>query len=99
MPGDGPNYDAAGKLITGNHHEPFDSWAAMDLGPYVRGEIIPPEPTVGLLRSDGLHLLYPGREHAAIGEMEAGKSWFAVGSVAHELQAGHHVVYVHFEEA
>lgn len=75
------------------------SWAAVDLGPYVRGEVARPAPSIGLARSDGLRLIYPGREHAAISEMESGKSWFGVAAVAAELVAGHPAVYVHFEEA
>jgi len=54
-----------------------DSWVPIDLGPYLRGEIRPVEPSIGVIRTDGLRLLYPGKEHAVIGEMEAGKSWFA----------------------
>jgi hypothetical protein len=75
-----------------------DSWAPIDLGPYLRGEIVRPEPSLGMARTDGLHLLYPGKEHAVIGEMESGKSWFALACVAAELNADNHVVYVHFEE-
>ncbi|MDQ2880488.1 MAG: hypothetical protein M3Y48_04290 [Actinomycetota bacterium] len=75
-----------------------DSWAPIDLGPYLRGEIVRPEPSLGMVRTDGLRLLYPGKEHAAIGEMESGKSWFALASVAVELNAENHVVYAHFEE-
>jgi hypothetical protein len=75
-----------------------DSWAPIDLRPYLRGEIVRPEPSLGMARTDGLRLLYPGKEHAVIGEMEAGKSWFALASVAAELNAENHVVYAHFEE-
>jgi hypothetical protein len=50
------------------------SWAAVDLGPYLRGEIHRPEPTIGWPRRDDLRLLYPGKEHTVIGEMESGKS-------------------------
>jgi hypothetical protein len=75
-----------------------DSWAPIDLGPYLRGEIVRPEPSLGMARTDGLRLLYPGKEHAVIGEMESGKSWLALASVTAELNAEHHVVYVHFEE-
>lgn len=76
-----------------------DSWEPVDLGPYLRGEIVRPEPSVGLRRSDGLHLIYRGKEHAVIGEMESGKSWLSAASAAGEMFAGHTVVYVHFEEA
>lgn len=76
-----------------------DSWAPLDLGPYLRGEIKRPEPSIGAARRDGLRFIYPGKEHSIIGEMEAGKSWFALACVAAELDHGHTVVYVHFEEA
>lgn len=75
------------------------SWAAVDLGPYLRGEVVRPKPSVGLEREDGLCFLYPGREHACIGEMESGKSWFAVACAAAELRRGNRVEYIHFEEA
>jgi KaiC/GvpD/RAD55 family RecA-like ATPase len=63
------------------------------------GEHVTPEPTVGVARTDGLRLLYPGKEHAVIGEMESGKSWLALACVAAEIVRGNRVVYVHFEEA
>lgn len=71
----------------------------LNLRPYIDGEIERPTPSVGLCRNDGVHLLYPGLEHAVIGEMEAGKSWFALASAAAELQRGNHVLYIHFEES
>lgn len=76
-----------------------DGWAPLDLGPYIRGEVVPVVPTVGVARWDKLRFLYPGKEHAVIGEMESGKSWFALACAAAELIAGHAVVYVHFEES
>jgi hypothetical protein len=75
------------------------TWRAVDLGPYLRGEIHRPEPTIGWPRRDGLRLLYPGKEHTVIGEMESGKSWFALACVVAELTKGNRVVYIHFEEA
>jgi hypothetical protein len=76
-----------------------DSWTPIDLTAYLDGTHVRPEPTVGIARQDGLRLLYPGKEHAVIGEMESGKSWFSLACVAAELHAGQHVVYIHFEEA
>lgn len=82
--------------------EDVDSWepvgrdAAMAL---LAGTVSAPEPAVGIVREDGHPFLYPGLEHALIGEMEAGKSWWALGCVAAELRAGRRVVYLHFEEA
>jgi len=75
------------------------TWRPVDLGPYLRGEITRPEPTVGVARVDGLRLLYPGKEHAVIGEMESGKSWLALACVVAELTKGNRVVYVHAEES
>ncbi|MGH8774816.1 MAG: AAA family ATPase [Jiangellaceae bacterium] len=75
------------------------TWAPVDLGPWLRGEHVTPQPTIGVARTDGLRLLYPGKEHAVIGEMESGKSWLALACVKAEIVAGNRVVYVHFEEA
>jgi hypothetical protein len=83
----------------GNDSTSPDSWAPVDLTPYLDGKIARPEPTVGLARSDGLRLLYPGKEHTVIGEMESAKSWFACGCCAEELTNGNRVLYIHFEEA
>ncbi|WP_234808623.1 hypothetical protein [Mycolicibacter terrae] len=74
-------------------------WQPMDLGPYLRGEIRRPTPELGPPRSDGLRFLYPGKEHAIIGETESGKTWFALGAAAVEMKAGRDVVYIHYEEA
>lgn len=76
-----------------------DTWKPIDLGPYLRGEVERPEPIRGLARSDGIRLLYPGKEHSIIGEMESGKSWFLLASAFAEMMAGRQVVYVHFEES
>jgi hypothetical protein len=76
-----------------------DSWAPVDLGPYLDGDVVPLAPSVGVVRDDGARVLYPGLEHAVIGAMESGKSWFALACVAAELIAGHRCIYVHFEEA
>ncbi len=53
---------------------------------------------MGIRRSDGQQFLYPGREHAVLGETESGKTWFALGCVAAELNKGNYVVYIHYEE-
>jgi hypothetical protein len=74
------------------------TWEPVDLGPWLNGDIERPTPSLGITRSDGLRLIYPGREHAVLGETESGKTWFALGCVAAELAAGHHVVYIHYEE-
>lgn len=74
------------------------TWEPMPLEPWLSGEQQRPAPTVGLTRTDGQRLIYPGREHAVVGETESGKSWFALACVAAELLADRFVVYVHYEE-
>jgi hypothetical protein len=76
----------------------MDTWAPIDLQPWLSGEFEPPQPTLGITRIDGLRMIYTGREHAVLGETESGKTWFADGCVAAELQAGNYVVYIHYEE-
>jgi hypothetical protein len=78
--------------------EVTNSWQPVDLGPYLRGEKKRVEPAIGLARIDGLRLLYPGKEHTCMGEMESGKTWFCAACAAAELLKGNHVLYVHFEE-
>ena len=74
------------------------TWEPIDLGPWLNGEIEPPpEPSLGIARSDGLRLIYPAREHAVVGETECGNTWLALGCVAAELTAGNYVVYIHYE--
>ncbi len=80
------------------HQDQPTTWEPLDLGPYLRGEIQRPEPTLGACRSDGQRFLYPGREHAVLGETEAGKTWLALACVAAELTAGQRVLYLHYEE-
>jgi hypothetical protein len=82
----------------GDDTDAFTTWEPVDLGPWLRGEIHQPQPCVGVHRSDGLQLVYPGREHAVLGETESGKTWFALACVAAELALSHHVVYIHYEE-
>ena len=95
---------------TGEHRQPADddaddeaqhhTWEPIDLGPYLRGEIEPPKPpSIGIHRSDGIQIIYPGREHSFVGDTESGKTLLALGCTAAELTAGHRVVYIHYEEA
>lgn len=75
------------------------TWEPIDLGPYLRGEVTPPEPAIGVYRSDGVQFLYPGREHSILGGTEAGKTWLALLCVTAELNRRNTVVYIHFEES
>jgi hypothetical protein len=75
------------------------TWEPIDLAPFLSGEIRQPRPTIGAVRTDGQRFMYPGREHAVLGETESGKTWLALACVAAELAAGHRVLYVHYEES
>ncbi|MBX7453399.1 hypothetical protein GR927_35920 [Mycolicibacterium sp. 3033] len=88
-----------GELASGGTDDGPTTWEPFDLGPYLRGEVHPLSPTVGVYRSDGQQLLYPNLEHAVIAHTAAGKTWFALACVTAELLAGHRVVYLHFEES
>lgn len=90
---------AIGEELAEDVEPDHDSWAPVDLGPYLDGTVEPVTPSVGVVRADGQRLLYPGLEHAIIGEMESGKSWLALACCAAELKVGNRVVYVHFEES
>lgn len=74
------------------------TWEAIDLGPWLDGNHVSPKPTVGISRSDGQKLIYPGKEHSVYGETEAGKSWFVAECAAVEMRNGNDVVYIHYEE-
>lgn len=74
------------------------TWEPFDLDQWLDGTAVRPEPAVGISRTDGQKLIYPGREHTVFGETEAGKSWFALESAAVEMRMGRDVVYIHYEE-
>jgi hypothetical protein len=90
--------DDSGTAAQSGTDEPT-TWEPVDLGPYLRGEVERPQPALGVMRADGLRLIYPGRQHVIVGETESGKTWFALACVAAELAAGRCVAYVHFEES
>src|SRR6516164_4640032 len=64
--------------------EPSDvtTWEPWDLGPYLRGEIEPSQPSLGIYRSDRQQFIYPGLEHSIVGATESGKTWFALQCAA-----------------
>lgn len=71
----------------------------VDLGPWLDGSWRAPEPSAGVIRDDGVRLLYPGRWHTCDAPNEAGKSWLAIAHAREEiLNAGRTVAYIHFEE-
>jgi hypothetical protein len=74
------------------------TWEPVDLEPCLTGEKTQPRPCLGMRRSDGVQLIYPGREHAILGDTESGKTWYALGCVVAELNRGDRAVYIHYEE-
>lgn len=73
------------------------SWFFRDLDPILAGENPEPEPTI-LMREDGQALFYAGKVNGIIGPSESGKSWLALLAVAQQLQDGHAVLYMDFED-
>jgi hypothetical protein len=96
---DEPPDDAEAPAPPPQDDERGRSWVPVDLEPILSGTFERPTTSVGLSRSDGLQLIYAGKEHTVIGEMESGKSWLLVACAAAELTKGNSVIYVHFEEA
>lgn len=77
--------------------EERSSWAPVDLGPILSGEV-GDEPML-FHRSDGVGLFYAGRANQLIGEPESMKSWVAQAAVAVELLAGRRAVVLDFEDS
>jgi hypothetical protein len=73
------------------------SWAQVHLGSYLDGTHEATLPTL-LRRTDGPHLLYPGRVHWLSGEPEALKSWLALLACVQVLDRGGRVMFVDFED-
>jgi hypothetical protein len=77
---------------------PDEGLREVALGPYLDGTVPEIATSVGAHRGDGLSMLYQGKEHLIFGEHECGKSMFAVLCAVAEIERGHDVSYVHFEE-
>lgn len=73
------------------------TWAPLELGPILAGDLSAPEPTM-LARTDGRCLLYPQRIHTLQAEPEALKSWIALHACRRCLDALQAVVYIDFED-
>lgn len=77
--------------------ERISSWAAVDVEPYLSGEVVMPDPTV-LRREDGQGLLYPGRVNMIYGMSESAKSWLALYTCVQEMGHGDRVMYLDLED-
>lgn len=73
------------------------SWRPVDLRPVLDGTWQRPVPEIGQ-RSDTQPILYPGKQHACYSETEGGKTWFALLLSIHEINKGHNVVYLDWED-
>lgn len=74
-----------------------DSWAPVDVTAVLNGEHRQVVPELGR-RSDGIRILYPGKEHAIASEPECGKTWWVMLQVKSVLEEGGCVVYIDFED-
>jgi hypothetical protein len=74
------------------------SWQRVDLTDILANhDDVSPRPTL-LARRDGANLLYPGYVHSVSGEPGSGKSWLADLCVVQEIEAGHDIAYLDFED-
>jgi AAA domain-containing protein len=74
-----------------------ESWGVVDLAPVLEGERVDHAPRI-LRRSDGQHLLYPGKTHLLSGPYESLKTWLALKGCAGQMALERHVLYVDFED-
>jgi hypothetical protein len=74
-----------------------ESLERVDLLPYLTGEIEPVTPNV-LQRDDDQSLLYSGRYNGFYGDSGIGKTFLEAVTMAAAIEAGHHVMYIDFEE-
>lgn len=73
------------------------AWAPLDLEVVLNGEEYDPPPAL-LARSDGNHMLYTGAVHTFSGEPGSGKTWVTLVAAVQELEAGHTVTMIDFED-
>lgn len=98
MPGGGEQQGEASSSSPPWEQEAQPStWVIQDVSDVLDGKRVVVEPTIGH-RSDGIGLLYAGREHYVASEPESGKTWMVCLIVADELAAGGRVLYVDFED-
>lgn len=82
-----------------NSNSPTATWKAVDLSGYLSGEILEPTPSL-CTRSDGCHLMYPGRVNMLYGSSESAKSWIAlyIGLQLIQIDSTARVMYVDTED-
>lgn len=77
------------------------SWAPLPLDDVIEGlvagTLTRPQPAVGQMSGGGA-LFYPGKVNGIAGPSGEGKSWVAMLTAHQEMEAGHAVVYLDFED-
>jgi hypothetical protein len=73
------------------------TWNPVDLREIVSGDYTGPMPAL-LRRSDGKHLIYPGKLHSVAGAPGGGKSWIAQVLSSQLLMTGSVVLYIDLED-
>lgn len=77
--------------------EDHTSWWPVNLTSLFACDHQPPKPEL-FARDDGQPLLYAGKCHAFNGESESGKTWAALIACVQTIRAGHHILYLDFED-
>jgi hypothetical protein len=95
--GAGAGADAADGFAILTDDFPGSSWLPKDLTLPLLGGRAERQPTM-LARTDGSHLLYPGKLHSLSGEPEAGKGWLVLHATRQVLASGSRVIYIDFED-
>lgn len=88
-----------GDLMDWNRPDRGDgsTWEPVDLAGVLSGDVEPELPTIGQ-RDDGGSLIYPAKVHSFAGEPESAKSLLLQFVCVQEIEAGHHIVYVDYED-
>jgi len=73
------------------------TWWPINLAQLFDGNYQPLQPAI-LARSDGQHIIYPGKAHAFNGAPECGKSWAALYACVQTINDGQPVLYLDFED-
>ena len=80
-----------------DHPGVTNTWAPVDLEQIRASGVDRPKATV-LITEAGQGLIYPGRIHSMAGESTTGKSWAMLAGLIQEIETGHPVTYIDFED-
>lgn len=75
------------------------SWQPVDLAGYMSSSYQKPRPTIGAVDNSDIALFLPGRLSTLFGESGGGKTFFMLHVMKEEIDKGHDVVYVDYEDA